>query len=154
MGQGQAIQGQRIDGVFSTCVLEESHSASVVASVPQNRAQVAQRVGIVLVDDQGFLQRLFRFGLIALFHSGYPQGHPGVGQIRLDTEAFFQCRDGFLWDLGPPHPSAASAVTREKTTALESNHSEGCALVAICPTLIKNTLPGSLVESFKGGSLW
>ena len=53
----------------------------------------------------------------------------------------------------PWRPSAASAVTKEKTTALESNHSEGCALVAICPTLIKNTLPGSLVESFMGLSL-
>ena len=44
--------------------------------------------------------------------------------------------------MGPWHPSAAPAVTRRKTTALESNHYEGSTPVVICSTSTQNTLPG------------
>jgi hypothetical protein len=42
--------------------------------------------------------------------------------------------------MGPWRPSAASTVTNQKTTALESNHFEDGTPVFICPTLTQNTI--------------
>ena len=51
--------------------------------------------------------------------------------------------------MGSWRPSAAHAVTRRKTTTMESNHYEGSTPVVICSTSTQNALP---VEAIRLGT--
>ncbi len=70
------------------------------------------------------------------------EGKQGLWDHRLSWDGTVAPQCGICSDKGENNRTGEQPLLRQYTRGY------------LCATLIKNTLPGNLVESLKGGSLW